>query len=175
MIGGMLHDQGIREFIFNNTTMEYNSSFVAYFDYVDCAHFFTFEARRMDEADGEEEKNIEEFEVSDAEFGFDDEGLQDENIGIGIRVQRQMDSFGYDGVRVNPELGSDSDKSNELNSDHDSNSDGLRYSDFNAETDMINPKLVKGLIFSDRNVWKEAIKHYDRMNRFQVRLQKNDG
>ncbi|KAK8996676.1 hypothetical protein V6N11_081941 [Hibiscus sabdariffa] len=128
-----------------------------------------------DEADGEEEKNIEEFEVSDAEFGFDDEGLQDENIGIGIRVQRQMDSFGYDGVRVNPELGSDSDKSNELNSDHDSNSDGLRYSDFNAETDMINPKLVKGLIFSDRNVWKEAIKHYDRMNRFQVRLQKNDG
>ncbi|KAL4324760.1 hypothetical protein GQ457_11G023530 [Hibiscus cannabinus] len=37
-----------------------------------------------------------------------------------------MDGFGSDGVRVNPELGSDNDKSNELNSDHDSDSDGPR-------------------------------------------------
>ncbi|KAK8578038.1 hypothetical protein V6N13_076707 [Hibiscus sabdariffa] len=27
--------------------MEYNSSYVAYFDYVDCAHFSTFEVCRM--------------------------------------------------------------------------------------------------------------------------------
>ncbi|KAK8553241.1 hypothetical protein V6N13_024308 [Hibiscus sabdariffa] len=83
----------------------------------------------------EEEENVEEFEVSDTEYGFDD-GLQQENIGIGIRVQRQMDGFGPEGVRVNLELESDSDKSDELLSDHDSNSNGLRYSEFNAETDM---------------------------------------
>ncbi|KAL4324949.1 hypothetical protein GQ457_11G031350 [Hibiscus cannabinus] len=35
------------EFIFNDTTMEYNSSSVAYFDYVDCAHFSTFEVCHM--------------------------------------------------------------------------------------------------------------------------------
>ncbi|KAK9003133.1 hypothetical protein V6N11_060700 [Hibiscus sabdariffa] len=35
------------EFIFNDTTMEYNSSSVAYFDYVDCAHFSVFEVCRM--------------------------------------------------------------------------------------------------------------------------------
>ncbi|KAK8485367.1 hypothetical protein V6N11_058018 [Hibiscus sabdariffa] len=75
----------------------------------------------------EEEENVEEFEVSDTEYGFDD-GLQQENIGIGIRVQRQMDGFGPEGVRVNLELESDSDKSDELLSDHDSNSNGLRYS-----------------------------------------------
>ncbi|KAL4282620.1 hypothetical protein GQ457_16G009370 [Hibiscus cannabinus] len=126
------------------------------------------------EIEDEEEENIEEFEVSDDEFGFYDEELQDENIGIGIRVQRQMDGFGPEGVRVNPELESDSDKSDELNSDHDSDSDGPRYSGFNVETDMINPKFVKGLIFSDRIVLKEAIKHYGRVNRVQVRLQKND-
>ncbi|KAK8496732.1 hypothetical protein V6N12_019860 [Hibiscus sabdariffa] len=73
----------------------------------------------------EEEENVEEFEVSDTEYGFDD-GLQQENIGIGIRVQRQMDGFGPEGVRVNLELESDSDKSDELLSDHDSNSNGLR-------------------------------------------------
>ncbi|KAK8708688.1 hypothetical protein V6N13_059726 [Hibiscus sabdariffa] len=180
--------------------MEYNSSSVAYFDYVDCVHFSTFEICHMverlglvgafglswsvpfaslsnefvmplktnsdcmalvnslsrdryihvyleemqniveqcneyddredavevedvvedevdEEVEDEEEENIEEFEVSDVEFGFDDEGLQDENIGIEIRVQRQMDGFGPEVVRVNPELESDSDKSDELNSD----------------------------------------------------------
>ncbi|KAK8600494.1 hypothetical protein V6N12_050347 [Hibiscus sabdariffa] len=219
MIGGMLREQGDNdiqyshdsenftcvihydgEFIFNDTTMEYNSSSVAYFDYVDCVHFSTFEICHMverlglvgafglswsvpfaslsnefvmplktnsdcmalvnslsrdryihvyleemqniveqcneyddredavevedvvedevdEEVEDEEEENIEEFEVSDVEFGFDDEGLQDENIGIEIRVQRQMDGFGPEVVRVNPELESDSDKSDELNSD----------------------------------------------------------
>ncbi|KAK8625783.1 hypothetical protein V6N13_056943 [Hibiscus sabdariffa] len=83
-----------------------------------------------------------------------------------------MDGFGADGVRVNPEIESDSDKSNELHSDHDYDSDGPRFSEFNTETDMVNPKFVKGLIFSDRNVLKEAIKHYGRVNRVQVKLQK---
>ncbi|KAK8563577.1 hypothetical protein V6N12_035723 [Hibiscus sabdariffa] len=76
-----------------------------------------------EEIEDKEKENIEEFKVSDSEFGFDDEALQDENIGIRIRVQRQMDGFGPEGVRVNPELESDSDKSDEFNSDHDSDSD----------------------------------------------------
>ncbi|KAK8691228.1 hypothetical protein V6N13_074746 [Hibiscus sabdariffa] len=125
----------------------------------------------VEEEDGRE--NREEFEDSDTEFRVDEEEQQ-ENIGIGIRVQRQMDGFGADGVRVNPEIESDSDKYDELHSDHDSNSDSPRFSEFNTETDMVNPKFVKGLIFSDRNVLKEAIKHYGRVNRVQVKLQKND-
>ncbi|KAL4273388.1 hypothetical protein GQ457_13G021560 [Hibiscus cannabinus] len=47
-----------------------------------------------------------------------------------------MDGFGVDGVRVNPEIESDSDKSDELHSDHDSDSDNPRFSEFNNETDM---------------------------------------
>ncbi|KAK8681766.1 hypothetical protein V6N13_054168 [Hibiscus sabdariffa] len=125
----------------------------------------------VEEEDARE--NREEFDDSDTEFRADEEEEQ-ENIGIGIRVQRQMDGFGVDGVRVNPEIESDSDKSDELHSDHDSDSDSPRFSEFNTETDMVNPKFVKGLIFSDRNVLKEAIKHYGRVNRVQVKLQKND-
>ncbi|KAL4324034.1 hypothetical protein GQ457_11G001980 [Hibiscus cannabinus] len=125
----------------------------------------------VEEEDARE--NREEFDDSDTEFRADEEEQQ-ENIGIGIRVQRQMDGFGVDGVRVNPEIESDSDKSDELHSDHDSDSDSPRFSEFNNETDMVNPKFVKGLIFSDRNVLKEAIKHYERVNRVQVKLQKND-
>ncbi|KAK8707728.1 hypothetical protein V6N13_058781 [Hibiscus sabdariffa] len=85
-----------------------------------------------------------------------------------------MDGFGADGVRVNPEMESDNDKSDEFHSDHDSDSEGPRFSEFNTETDMVNPKFVKGLIFYDRKVLKEAIKHYRRVNRVQVKLQKND-
>ncbi|KAL4289578.1 hypothetical protein GQ457_14G016010 [Hibiscus cannabinus] len=118
-------------------------------------------------------ENREEFDDSDTEFRADEEEQQ-ENIGIGIIVQRQMDGFGVDGVRVNPEIESDSDKSDELHSDHDSDSDSPRFSEFNNETDMVNPKFVKCLIFSDRNVLKEEIKHYGRVNRVQVKLQKND-
>ncbi|KAK8539021.1 hypothetical protein V6N13_110229 [Hibiscus sabdariffa] len=119
----------------------------------------------VEEEDARE--NREEFEDSDTEFRVDEEEQQ-ENIGIGIRVQRQMDGFGADGVRVNPKIEFDSDKSDELHSDHDS--DIPRFSEFNIETDMVNPKFVKGLIFSYRNVLKEAIKHYGRVNRVQVKL-----
>ncbi|KAK8498690.1 hypothetical protein V6N12_000992 [Hibiscus sabdariffa] len=71
----------------------------------------------VEEEDARE--NREEFEDSDTEFRVDEEEQQ-ENIGIGIRVQRQMDGFGADGVRVNPKIEFDSDKSDELHSDHDS-------------------------------------------------------
>ncbi|KAK8658660.1 hypothetical protein V6N13_036862 [Hibiscus sabdariffa] len=83
-----------------------------------------------------------------------------------------MDGFEPECVRVNLELDSDNDKFDELLSDHDS--DGPRYTEFNAKTDMVNPKFFKGLIFSDRKVLKDAIKHYGRVNRVQVKLQKID-
>ncbi|KAK9001364.1 hypothetical protein V6N11_083149 [Hibiscus sabdariffa] len=71
----------------------------------------------------DEEGNREEFEDNDTKFRVD-EKEQQENIGIGIKVERQMDGFGDDGVRVNPEIESNNDKSDELHSNHDS--DGLR-------------------------------------------------
>ncbi|KAK8696106.1 hypothetical protein V6N13_001245 [Hibiscus sabdariffa] len=68
-----------------------------------------------------------------------------------------MDGFGPDGVRVNPELEYDSYKFDEFVSDHDSDLDDPRYNEFNAETDMVNPKFVKGLIFYDRKGLMDAV------------------
>ncbi|KAK8624000.1 hypothetical protein V6N13_065359 [Hibiscus sabdariffa] len=63
-----------------------------------------------------------------------------------------MNGFGPEGVRVNPELESDCDKSDELNSDHDSDSDGPRYSDFNAGIDVVDH------IFPNANV-RNCVRH----------------
>ncbi|KAK8538935.1 hypothetical protein V6N12_034639 [Hibiscus sabdariffa] len=77
----------------------------------------------------EEEFAAESFDVSDNEYDCGrDEGCRQKD-GIGIRVQRNMDGFGSNGVHVNdkdhgPE--SETDKSEELYSEHGSDSDGPR-------------------------------------------------
>ncbi|KAK8675568.1 hypothetical protein V6N13_033634 [Hibiscus sabdariffa] len=75
----------------------------------------------------EEESAAESFDVSDNEYDCGrDEGCRQKD-GIGIRVKRNMDGFGPNGVHVNdkdhgPE--SETDKSKELHSEHGSDSDG---------------------------------------------------
>ncbi|KAK8559021.1 hypothetical protein V6N12_042309 [Hibiscus sabdariffa] len=81
------------------------------------------------DADEEEEFVVEEFDVSDNEYdcGRDKACRQEDDIGI--IVQRNMDGFGHDGVHVNDEdhgLEFDSDHSENLYSEHGSDSDGPR-------------------------------------------------
>ncbi|KAK8690553.1 hypothetical protein V6N13_074085 [Hibiscus sabdariffa] len=125
----------------------------------------------------EEESAAESFDVSDNEYDCGrDEGCRQKD-GIGIRVQRNMDGFGPNGVHVNdkdhgPE--SETDKSEELHNEHGSDSDGPSYPEFKFDTDMMKPKFVKGLVFPNRTVLKEAIKQYGRVDRVEVKLKRND-
>ncbi|KAK8994750.1 hypothetical protein V6N11_045823 [Hibiscus sabdariffa] len=79
--------------------------------------------------DEEDESAADEFDISDNEYdcGRDEAYRQEDDIGI--RVQRNMDGFGPDGVHVNDKdngLESDSDHSENLYSEHGSDSDGPR-------------------------------------------------
>ncbi|KAL4376245.1 hypothetical protein GQ457_02G030690 [Hibiscus cannabinus] len=132
----------------------------------------------VDVAEEEEDSEAtEEFDVSDHEYDWaGDEKCRKED-GIGFRVQRNMDGFGPDGVNLNEndkEPESETDKSEDLYSDHGSDSDRPRYPEFNSDVDMEKPKFVKGLVFPNRTVLKEAIKQYGRVNRVEVKLKKND-
>ncbi|KAK8549264.1 hypothetical protein V6N13_008941 [Hibiscus sabdariffa] len=125
----------------------------------------------------EDSEATEEFDVSDHEYDWagDEECRQDD--GIGFRVQRNMDGFGPDGVNVNEkdkEPESETDNSEDLYSDHGSDSDRPRYPEFNSNMDMEKPKFVKGLVFLNRAVLKEAIKQYGRVERVEIKLKKND-
>ncbi|KAK8696438.1 hypothetical protein V6N13_001573 [Hibiscus sabdariffa] len=127
--------------------------------------------------DEEDESAADEFDISDNEYdcGRDEAYRQEDDIGI--RVQRNMDGFGPDGMHVNDKdngLESDSDHSENLYSEHGSDSDGPRYPEFNSETDMVKPKFVKGLVFPNKTTLKEAIKQYGRVDRVEVKLKKND-
>ncbi|KAK8497124.1 hypothetical protein V6N12_019279 [Hibiscus sabdariffa] len=84
----------------------------------------------VDVAEEEEDSEAtEEFDVSDHEYDWagDEECRQDD--GIGFRVQRNMDGFGPDGVNLNEkdkEPESETDNSEDLYSDHGSDSDRPR-------------------------------------------------
>ncbi|KAK8715879.1 hypothetical protein V6N13_043205 [Hibiscus sabdariffa] len=69
---------------------------------------------------------------------------------------------------------SETDKSEELHSEHGSDSDGPRYPEFKSDADMVKPKFVKGLVFPNRTVLKEVIKQYGRVDRVEIKLKKND-
>ncbi|KAK8555746.1 hypothetical protein V6N13_069828 [Hibiscus sabdariffa] len=88
-----------------------------------------------------------------------------------------MDGFGPDGVNVNEndkEPESETNNSEDLYSDHGSDSDRPRYPEFNSDMDMEKPKFVKGLVFPNRAVLKEALKQYGRVERVEIKLKKND-
>ncbi|KAK8689666.1 hypothetical protein V6N13_088379 [Hibiscus sabdariffa] len=131
----------------------------------------------IEEEEEEDFKAVEEFDVSDHEYDWvgDEECRQKD--GIGFRVQRNMDGFGPYGVNVNEknkEPESETDNSEDLYSDHGLDLYRPRYPEFNSDMDMEKPKFVKGLVFSNRTVLKEAIKQYGRVERVEIKLKKND-
>ena len=66
-------------------------------------------------------------------------------------------------------------KSKFLHSAHDSNSDGdSKWAKFNNDTNMENTKLKKEILFSNREMLKEAIRQYGRMNRYNVKFNRNE-
>ncbi|KAK8603937.1 hypothetical protein V6N13_096402 [Hibiscus sabdariffa] len=87
-----------------------------------------------------------------------------------------MDGFDPNGVNVNekdngPE--SETDNSENMYNNHGSGSDGLRYLEFNADMDMEKPKFVKGLVFPNMTILKEAIKQNEMVDKVEVKLKKN--
>ena len=83
------------------------------------------------------------------------------------------------GVRVGGEDmnedGSEYAPSSSLHSVHESDSDEVsQWPEFNNETDMRDPQFKKGMLFSNREVLKEAIRKYGIKNRYNVKLKRND-
>ncbi|KAK8986475.1 hypothetical protein V6N11_010031 [Hibiscus sabdariffa] len=103
----------------------------------------------VDVAEEEEDSEAaEEFDVSDHEYDWagDEECRQDD--GIGFRVQRNMDGFGPDGVNLNEkdkEPESETDNSEDLYSDHGSDSDRPSPYQWAPVTDMepILPPIIR--------------------------------
>ncbi|KAK5776067.1 hypothetical protein PVK06_044025 [Gossypium arboreum] len=69
----------------------------------------------------------------------------------------------------------DSNSDDDLNNDVDYDKYGNKKNPlFNPQTDMRNPILIKGLVFSRRDILKDAIKQYGRINRVVTKLTRND-
>ncbi|XVF65314.1 hypothetical protein PTKIN_Ptkin09bG0238100 [Pterospermum kingtungense] len=79
------------------------------------------------------------------------------------------------GVLHSDEDDTDDETSKQLQSDNGSDQNGgTKWPEFNTEADMTNPQFVKGMIFTSREVLKEAIKQCGRQNRYGVKLKRND-
>ncbi|PPD92806.1 hypothetical protein GOBAR_DD10238 [Gossypium barbadense] len=69
----------------------------------------------------------------------------------------------------------DSSSDDDLNNDLDYDKYGnKKYPLFNPQTDMRNPILIKGLVFPSRDILKDAVKQYERINRVVTKLTRND-
>ncbi|GKV51117.1 hypothetical protein SLEP1_g57791, partial [Rubroshorea leprosula] len=84
---------------------------------------------------------------------------------------------GYPTSNIPENEGLNTDNSHELHSLYESDDDGTskrRYPEFNESVDMEKLKLVVGMLFKDRELLKQAIKQEARMNRVEVKFEKND-
>ncbi|XVF46934.1 hypothetical protein PTKIN_Ptkin03bG0068200 [Pterospermum kingtungense] len=151
------------------------------------------EDRRENEAADKE--SISDFYESDYDMVDPDENMVEVNIDIGFEeenrnmnaeIRRENESvilFVFPLLRAGPsnenekqdDFESENGKSDSLHSVHNSDSDSeTMWAEFNFETDMGNPEFKKEMLFSTREVLKEAIKQYGRVNRYSVRLTRND-
>ena len=82
------------------------------------------------------------------------------------------------GVRVSGEDvnedGSEYASSSSLHSMHESNFDEVsQWPEFNNQTDMKDLHFKKGMLFSNKDVLKEAIRKYGIKNRYNLKLERN--
>ncbi|KAH1040120.1 hypothetical protein J1N35_041863 [Gossypium stocksii] len=91
------------------------------------------------------------------------------------------DSFESDGDRIDGSevelIGDDFDSNSDryLNNNVGYDEDGnKKYVLFNPQTDIRNPILIKGLVFPSRDILKDAVKQYGRINRVVTKLTRND-
>ncbi|KAK8697017.1 hypothetical protein V6N13_113181 [Hibiscus sabdariffa] len=114
---------------------------------------------------------------------FDDSDFSVEDMSQ-FHVDAGIDFEGN--VRVPPSVGkerigseSETEVSDSLHSPNESDSDSRkkkkqRFTEFNSATDMDNPELKVGMVFTDREVLKEAINNYSLQNKYKIMLKFND-
>ncbi|GMI81513.1 hypothetical protein HRI_001820600 [Hibiscus trionum] len=133
---------------------------------------FEAEGRVDSESDSEDEDygaqsesttDVSKFSNSEDEFFSSDDEINNVNVGLGSEEV---------------EVESDGEHSDSLHSVDESDSDGPqhrpRFPEFNADTDMLNPILKVSLIFTSKDILKEAIRMYSVKNRYNVKLKRND-
>lgn len=128
-----------------------------------------------------------EFHESDYDMVDDDDEAFEINVDMGIERDTgdmnlrnyatssyEMSSEGKLGVEFGKDL--DYENSDSLHSQDESDDLGSmkRWQEFNQEIDIENPKIEKGMIFSDREALKEAIKQYGRRNRYNLKFVRNE-
>ncbi|KAK8626053.1 hypothetical protein V6N13_133705 [Hibiscus sabdariffa] len=64
--------------------------------------------------------------------------------------------------------------SDSLHCAHGYDSDSPKWTEFNTECDMENPKFKVGLVFPNKDTLKEALRQYGRKNRYYVKFDIND-
>ncbi|GKV44483.1 hypothetical protein SLEP1_g51664 [Rubroshorea leprosula] len=116
------------------------------------------------------------FEESDNELE-DYEDFFEHEVDLGLDGGATILIGGYPTSNIPENEGLNSDNSHELHSLYESDDDGTskrRYPEFNESVDMEKLKLVVGRLFKDRELLKQAIKQEARMNRVEVKFEKND-
>ncbi|KAL4271437.1 hypothetical protein GQ457_13G024100 [Hibiscus cannabinus] len=115
-------------------------------------------------------------EFDDSDFSVED--MSQFHVDAGIYFEGN--------VRVPPSVGkervdseSETEVSVSLHSPNESDSDSgkkkkQRFTEFNSATDLDNPELKVGMVFSDRDVLKDAIKNYSLQIMYTIRLKFND-
>ncbi|KAK8696207.1 hypothetical protein V6N13_001344 [Hibiscus sabdariffa] len=102
----------------------------------------------------------------------------DELCNVHVAVGRAILGFSAGTRNDNEENESETESngSDSLHSASDSEKDckKARWPEFNSETDLANPQFRKGLIFSDQSVIKAAVRQYEVLNRYNVKLKVND-
>ncbi|XP_052477826.1 uncharacterized protein LOC128033774 [Gossypium raimondii] len=93
---------------------------------------------------------------------------------VGEMIQKELDHLlGSSFWSLEDDFDSNSD--DYLNNDVDYDKYGnKKYPLFNPQTDMKNPILINGLVFPSRDILKDAIKQYGRINRVETKLTRND-
>ncbi|XP_039128981.1 uncharacterized protein LOC120265150 [Dioscorea cayenensis subsp. rotundata] len=109
-----------------------------------------------------------------------DLGLESDMGGVNLTSNSEPSSrVEFDGVEhVHATKDSEYDNSDSLHSQDNSGDLGVcfrkRWPEFNNRTDIDNPKLAKGMVFSSREALKEAVRQYGRNSRYNVKFVTND-
>ncbi|KAH1064328.1 hypothetical protein J1N35_029315 [Gossypium stocksii] len=109
-------------------------------------------------------------DLLDDEFNESEEELFD--FDVFDRARANLNGLNMDDIEVGKLF--DSDDFDRLNSVPESDSDGQNWPEFNSDSDMNNPKLEVGMLFSTKVSLKETVWQYDRLNSYFIKFPKSD-
>ncbi|GMJ05160.1 hypothetical protein HRI_004185200 [Hibiscus trionum] len=113
---------------------------------------------------------------TDSENDYENDVCNGVDVNVNREGSHRENGEGSDEVRADSDI--DNVHSNSLHSLDESDSDSshrkLRYPEFNSTADIVNPIFKVGLLFTSKQILKEAIKRYCINNRYSVKLKRND-